>query len=172
MLAGALKVTVAWPFPATALTLVGAPGTVAGVTELEALEAVLVPTEFVAVTVKVYAVPFVSPMIVIGDEPPVAVNPPVLDVTVYEVMADPPLLAGALKVTVAWPFPATALTPVGAPGTVAGTTELLVPEDVLVPTEFVAVTVNVYVVPFVRPVTTSGDPPPLAKNPPVFEVAV
>lgn len=48
-----------------------------------------------------YAVPFVSPVTVIGDEPPVAVNPPVLDVTVYNVIADPPLLEGALNVTVA-----------------------------------------------------------------------
>ena len=32
---------------------------------------------------------------------------------------------------------------VGVPGTVAGVTELLVPEEVLVPTAFVAVTVNV-----------------------------
>jgi hypothetical protein len=39
--------------PLTALTPVGALGTVAGVTEFEALDAVLVPTLFVAVTVKV-----------------------------------------------------------------------------------------------------------------------
>jgi hypothetical protein len=44
---------------------------------------------------------------------------------------------------VAWPFPAVAVPIVGASGTVAGTTELLVPEEVLVPTEFVAVTVKV-----------------------------
>jgi hypothetical protein len=143
VLAGALNETVAWPFPATALTPVGEPGTVAGVTEFVALEAVLVPTAFVAVTVKVYAVPFESPVIVSGEEPPVAVNPPVLDVTVYEVMAEPPLLPGALNVIVAWPFPAVALTPVGALGTFAGTIELLVPEGVLVPMPFVAVTVKV-----------------------------
>ena len=45
-------------------------------------DAVLVPTLFVAVTVKVYAVPFVSPVTVIGDEPPYAVKPPVLEETV------------------------------------------------------------------------------------------
>ena len=61
---------------------------------------------------------------------------------------------------------------VGAFGTVAGTTEALVPEEVLVPTAFVAVTVNVYVVPFERPVIVIGDEPPLAVNPPVFEVTV
>ncbi len=61
---------------------------------------------------------------------------------------------------VAWPLPAIAVPIVGALGTVAGTTELLVPEEVLVPTAFVAVTVKVYVVPLVRPVITSGDDPP------------
>ena len=64
------------------MTPVGAFGIVAGVTELEALEAVLVPTPFVAVTVKVYVVPFVRPVIVSGDEPPVAENPPMFEVTV------------------------------------------------------------------------------------------
>ena len=58
--------------PATALTPVGASGVVAGVTEFDALDAVLVPTAFVAVTVNVYVVPFESPVTVSGDEPPVA----------------------------------------------------------------------------------------------------
>ena len=70
---GAVKVTVASPLPRTAVTLVGAPGVVAGVTALLADEAEPVPTAFVAVTVKVYVVPFVRPVMVIGDEPPVAV---------------------------------------------------------------------------------------------------
>jgi hypothetical protein len=82
LLLGAVNEIVAWPLPGVAVTPVGEPGIVDGVTELLALEAVLVPIEFVAVTVKVYAVPFESPVIVIGDEPPVAVNPPVLEVTV------------------------------------------------------------------------------------------
>ncbi len=61
---------------------------------------------------------------------------------------------------------------VGASGVVDGVTELLVAEIVLVPTLFVAVTVNVYVVPLVRPVTMIGDEPPVAVKPPVFDVAV
>ena len=60
--AGAVQDTVASPSPATAVTLVGAPGTVAGVTELLAEDAALVPALLVAVTVKVYAVPFVRPV--------------------------------------------------------------------------------------------------------------
>ena len=37
-------------------------------------------------------------------------------------MALPPLLTGAVKLTLAWALPAVAVTPVGAPGTVAGVT--------------------------------------------------
>ena len=51
--AGAVHETVTLVLAAVAVTLVGAPGTVAGVTELEAAEAAPVPTALVAVTVKV-----------------------------------------------------------------------------------------------------------------------
>jgi hypothetical protein len=61
-----------------------------GVTELLAALAVDVPLAFVAVTVKVYAVPFVKPETVIGDEP-VPVRLPGLDVAVNVVTADPPV---------------------------------------------------------------------------------
>jgi hypothetical protein len=67
--------------PPVAVPIVGVPGTVAGTTELLVAEAVLVPYEFVAVTVNVYVVPFESPVTVIGDEPPYVVTP-VFDVTV------------------------------------------------------------------------------------------
>ncbi len=40
---GGVNVTVAWPFPAVAVPIVGAPGTAAGVILLLALDAVLVP---------------------------------------------------------------------------------------------------------------------------------
>jgi hypothetical protein len=79
---GAVNVIVASPLPRTAETLVGAPGTVAGVTALDADDAELVPTAFVAVTVNVYAVPFVRPVMVIGESLPLAVIPPGLEVTV------------------------------------------------------------------------------------------
>jgi hypothetical protein len=65
------------------------------------------------------------------------------------VTAAPPLLEGAMKLTVALAFAAVALTPVGAPGTVAGVTAgagvtlFDVAEAALVPALFVAVTVNV-----------------------------
>jgi hypothetical protein len=54
----------------------------AGVTLLDAALGALVPMALVAVTVKVYAVPVVSPVTVMGDAPPVPVIPPGLDVAV------------------------------------------------------------------------------------------
>ena len=53
-----------------------------GVIEFEAELADPVPLELVAVTVKVYAVPFVRPVTVMGDEAPLAVMPLGLEVTV------------------------------------------------------------------------------------------
>ena len=53
LLAGAVKATVAAAFPAVAGPIAGAPGTVAGVTELDAAEAALGPAPLMAVTVKV-----------------------------------------------------------------------------------------------------------------------
>ena len=143
MFTGGVKLTIADPLLRTAVTPVGASGTVAGVTEFELEDATLSPTAFVATTVNVYTVPFESPVIVIGEEPPVALNPPMLEVTVYEVIAEPPLLTGAVKLIVAWPLPATAVTPVGASGTVAGTTEFELADAILSPSAFVATTVNV-----------------------------
>jgi hypothetical protein len=53
LLPGAEKVTDAFPFPAVAVPIVGAPGAAAGVTLLDAEDAALVPMPVVAVTVKV-----------------------------------------------------------------------------------------------------------------------
>ena len=164
--AGTENVIVASPLPRVAVPIVGAPGVVAGVTELLVADAEPVPTAFVAVTVKVYVVPLVSPVITIGELPPVAVCPP-LEVTVYEVIAEPPLEIGAENVIVASPLPCVAVPIVGASGTVAGTTELLVAEEIPVPCALVAVTVNVYETPLVRPVTVIGDDPPVPVCPPL-----
>jgi len=83
--AGAVHVTVACPFPAVALTLVGAPGGAAGVTLLDGTEAGLLPAQLAAVTVKVYVVPLVSPLTVAVVVVPLAVvklMPPGDEVTV------------------------------------------------------------------------------------------
>jgi hypothetical protein len=63
-------------FPGVAARPEGAEGTVAGVTALDEAEAGPVPTALVAVTVNVYDVPFVSPVIVIGLPVEVAEWPP------------------------------------------------------------------------------------------------
>jgi len=88
------------------------------------------------------------------------------------VIEEPPFDTGAVKEIVACPLPLTATIFVGASGIVAGVIELLVLDEILVPIEFVAVTVNVYAVPFARPVIVIGEVPPVALKPPVFEVTV
>jgi hypothetical protein len=85
----------------------------------------------------------VSPVTVIGLVEPVPVKPPGLEVAVYPVIAEPPLLAGAVNVTVACAFPAVAVPIVGAPGTVDGVTEFDAELAGPVPLALVAVTVNV-----------------------------
>jgi hypothetical protein len=77
-----VNVITAWPLPAVAVPMIGAPGTVAGTIVLDVLDETLVPALFVAVTVNEYATPLVKPVTVIGDELPTTVNPPMFDVTV------------------------------------------------------------------------------------------
>ena len=82
---GGVKLTLAWALPPVAITLVGAPGTVAGVTLLDGVDGRLGPAALVATTVKVYAVPFVRPVIVcvVDVVPPWLSTPPAgFDVTV------------------------------------------------------------------------------------------
>ncbi len=78
-LPGGENVITASPLPAVAVPIVGASGTVAGEMELLALDAVLVPTALVAVTVKVYAVPLAKPVTTSGEDAPYVVNPPLLE---------------------------------------------------------------------------------------------
>jgi hypothetical protein len=174
---GAAKVTLACALPAVAVPIVGAPGRPNGVALLEAADDGPVPTPLAAVTVNVYAVPLASPETVIEPHgaPHVPMKPPGDDVAVYAVIAEPPLLAGAVNVTLACALPAVAVPIVGAPGTVAGVTLFDAAEGALPPTALLAVTVKVYAVPLARPVTVIGPqaaPLQLALNPPGEEVAV
>ena len=83
LLAGAAQDTTADALPAAATAPVGAPGTVLGVTPALANDAGEVPAALAAVTVNVYAVPFVSPATVADVAPVVvALNPPGDAVTV------------------------------------------------------------------------------------------
>lgn len=173
--AGAVHDTVACVSPATALTPVGASGTVGlGITDVDGSDAGPVPTLFVAVTVNVYAFPSVRLTTAAEVAPPVvAVIPSGDDVTVYMVIALPPLDGGAVHVTVACVSPGTALTAVGAPGAVAGVTAGEGKDAGPVPTVLAAVTVKVYAVPSTRP-DTSADvvPAVVAKAPPGDAVTV
>jgi hypothetical protein len=160
-----------------AVPIVGAPGTVRGVTcELAVLETP-VPAEFVAVAVNVYAWPFVNPATETEGPAPDPVIEPGLEVTVYDVTDAPPVsvgvLTGTLTLVVEPEFVAenVGVPTVGAPGTVIGVTddvgELFAP----VPLEFVAVAVNVYACPFVSPETVIDGPAPDPVIDPGLEVA-
>jgi hypothetical protein len=148
---GAVQLTTAEALPGVALTPVGAPGADkdAGVTEFDAADSGLVPTEFVADTVNVYAVPLVSPVtdvLVAGGLPLTIVGAcavvPMYGVTVYSVIALPPL-EDAVQLTTAEPLPAVAVTAVGAAGGPAGATAVDCDEGRPVPAALVAETVNV-----------------------------
>ena len=140
---GAVHESATWALPAVPVTPVGGPGTVRGVTDADAVDALPVPATLVAVTVKVYAVPLVSPVTVHDVVDDVQVRPPGDAVAVYPVIAEPPLSLGAVHDSETCVLPGVPATPVGAPGTVRGVTEEEAGEALLVPALFVAVTVNV-----------------------------
>jgi hypothetical protein len=73
------------------------------------------------------------------------------------VIGEPPFV-GAVHVSVTAPLPGVAAVRVGVPGVVAGVA-LNAFEAAPVPTPFVAVTVNEYVVPLVRPPTVQESAP-------------
>ena len=114
-----------------------------GVTLFDAAEGKPTPAALLAVTVNVYAVPFVKPATTIGEAAPAPLMPPGLDVTVYDVIADPPLLTGAVKVTLAWALPPVAAPMIGAPGAVNGVTLFDAADAGPMPAALVAVTVKV-----------------------------
>jgi len=128
-----------------AVTREGASGAADGTALLDGSEALPVPAGFVAVTVKVYEVPFVRPSTVQLRAPFVVhVFEPGDDVTVYPVTEAPPLSAGAVQDTTEETFAVdVAETAVGALGTAAGVAAAEAVDVAPVPTALVAVTVNV-----------------------------
>ena len=100
----------------------------------------------------------------------VHVKPPGDDVAVYDETGEPFPFA-ADHASVALPLPATALVRVGAVGTAAGVAESAF-DAAPVPIAFVAVTVKVKVVPFVKPVTVQASVPVVQVKPPGDDVAV
>src|SRR5665213_1333138 len=132
------------PPPLVPDTPVGAPGE-PWVSELEAADAGPAPVVLVAVTLNVYTVLAVRNETVQEVVAAVVQVWPPLEVTVYPVMADPPLEAGAVQDTASAPVVdvAVAVAAVGAPGAVAGTAAADGAEALPVPAAFVAVTVKV-----------------------------
>lgn len=103
---------------------VGALGTPTVEIELDALDASEAPLELRAVTMNVYEVEGLNPVIGIVPEPAwerVAVIEPGVEVAVYEIIVDPPSDAGAVKSTVAVVVPVAVAVPIiGAPGATTG----------------------------------------------------
>ena len=110
--------------------------------------------------------PVVKPVTVIALLHVAEVNVPVMAVptavAVYVVIVAPPLEPGAVQATVTDVALAIVAVPiVGAPGTVFGVTEADALDKLDVPAEFVAVVLNVYAVPFVKPVTAHDPDAPV-----------
>ena len=166
----AVKATLTVPFPAVARPIVGAAGTVEGVTEFDAAEAVLGPLMLLATTVQVTVVPF-GTATTIGEAAPLTAGS-LPQVAVKSMITLPPLPL-AVKATLTVPFPAVARPIVGAAGTVEGVTKFEGAEGTLLPMPFVATTVQVTVVPFGTATLMGEAVPPPVKGPPVpLQVAV
>jgi len=164
--AGAVHETARPALPLVATTDVGLSGTEAGVAGAEFADGRLMPTAFLAITLITYGVPLVRPVTVharavigsLGDgkkrvhDP---ATPPLLEYfTIYSVIADPPLLAGATHVTPRLVLPLVATTDVGLSGTVtAGVAGAEFADGRLMPRAFRAMTLITYAVPLAKPVT-------------------
>jgi hypothetical protein len=162
--AGTVNATETVVLPRVAVPIVGASGTVAGVTLFDAADKAPSPIAFVARTLHVTAVPFVKPVTTIGDAVPETLCVP--HVAVNPVIAEPPVLAGPVNAIDTVVLPRVAVPIVGAPGTVAGVTLFDAADDAPLPFTFVARTVQVTAVPFVRPVTVIGEAVPVALRDP------
>ena len=120
---------------------------------MEAADAADVPPPFVAVALNVYDIPFVKPVTVQLPEAPVTVHVrfPGVEVTKKEAGVPP---EPAATVTTTDATPATAVGVGGVPGTAGcGVTAFDAADAAEVPPPFVAVALNVYDVPFVKPDT-------------------
>ena len=149
--------------------------------EAEGAEATELPRKFVATTVNVEATPIVIPVIVAYLLVVVTdiffTTPEIVweEVSVYDVIAEPPVEDGALQPTDAHPLPEPKLvtvTAVGAPGTVDGITAAEAEEEAELPTEFLAFTVNVYDEPLVNAVKVAVRTTPTFTTMPPPEVTV
>jgi hypothetical protein len=171
----AVNATLTVPLPRVAAPIVGAAGTVPATNELVAADATLVPSVLVAVAVHVYVFAFVSVATVTGEDAPdpVLVVPPSLEVhvTVKLVTVSLPSVPGVNATPTEFGLAGVAAPIVGAFGFVAATKELESDDSRLSPMALVACTVQMYVLPFVKPETVTGDEPcePVASAPPSLD---
>jgi hypothetical protein len=160
---GGANETVSCALPDATTGWAGASGTRFGTAATDAGDAGPVPLAFVAVSVQEYDLPFVRPSTSIGDAgPPADPGAPPFDetqVTSYSVIALPPS-SGATNETEISSSPGATVGRAGADGTVLGTTAPDAGDAAPVPLAFVAFTVHVYNLPFVKPLTTIGEPAP------------
>ena len=140
LFAGAVHETATWLSPITPAGAPGASGTVAGANVADDVDGGLSPMLLVAVTAKVYPVPFVRPVTTQDSAAVVHVFAPGFELTVYTVIGLFPSSTGGDHETVAWLFPGTALTSSGGPGSVPGMTISEVFEGGPSPTRLDAVT--------------------------------
>ena len=149
------------PSPATPVGAAGTLGRGIGVTTADGADAAEVPPALVAVTVNVYAVPFVRPDTTHEPNAPpiVQVAPPGDAVTVCEVAGH--TSNATLTDTLTAPSPTTMPATAGTFGFAIGVTGADGSDAAEVPPAFVAVAVNVYAVPFVRPDTTHDPDAPV-----------
>ena len=117
-----MKKTVARPLAAVTFTIVGGPGTVAGVAPGKGFEPGPVPVALVPVTVNVYSVPLVRPGTIIGLPAPVTGGWSGGAGATEYVIGDVPV--ESLKLTVISPLPGFSFRIAGAPGTMPGVTGL------------------------------------------------
>jgi len=96
---GAVQLTTEEELPIVAVTPVGAPGAAAVLRLSVAIDGDESPFAFVATTTNLYEVPLVSPETVQEVDVVVQVRRPGKEVTVYPVIALPPLDTGAVQLT-------------------------------------------------------------------------
>lgn len=144
----------AWAFPAVAVPIVGAPGGAPGVADAEGPDDDE-PYGLETVMLKVYAVPFVSPVTVILPPLDVPVKPPGFDVAVNVGVPVPCGLT--VEETVTCPFPIKTIVGVDTePGAIPGVIVLEEAETGdSTPVLEIAVTVNETACPMVSPVVNT-----------------
>jgi hypothetical protein len=165
LLAGAVKVTVACVSPAVATPMTGAPGTIAltvnervscGAAWKAALPAWSALMVQVPAVTNVRAPALVMVHTAVVADVKVGVNPD--EAVAVSVGVVPKFCAAGVAKVMVW--------------AALGVTEFDAAEAGPGPTPLVAMTVNVYAVPLVRPITVMGDAAPDAVKPPGLEVTV